>query len=214
MHSPFTTRDSCLVILLQEAYDPQGKHLEFRDRDSTLFARMEKVNQKGNFLALFDVFQSAKPIHAELRDTDNNLLLTTVGNLGDTRRDYRLELHDADGTLLAYVYDDRFGVDFALPDDTPLGTARRPEEDKYEPDVVVYTYKDAAGKILGTYERIFPNRDDSLWSFLANGVVATGRPVQTVTLEPEETPLDPVLKTLLFLFPALQYLRYMKTHGE
>jgi len=214
MNSPFTTRDSCLVILLQEAYDPQGKHLEFRDRDSALFARMEKVNPKGNFMALFDVFQSAKPIHAELRDTDNNLLLKTVGNLGDTRRDFRLQLHDADGTLLAYVYDDLFGVDFTLPDDTLLGTARRSEEDKYEPDVVVYTYKDATGKVVGAYERIFPNRDDSLWSFLANGAVAMGRPVQTVTMKPEETPLDPVLKTLLFLFPALQYLRYMKTHGS
>lgn len=65
MNPIFPPLTSCVLLLLQEKTDPNGKHLEYRDSQGTLFAKMTKVYKKGG---LFGLFPLDNNVHAELRD--------------------------------------------------------------------------------------------------------------------------------------------------
>ena len=210
MHYPFPSLDYCVVVQKQENYDPNGKHLEYRNVQGELFGRMTKMHKKGSaFAHLFDVFKSAQDITAELRDNNNELLLATTSLYGSTKRECRVDVFQPDGTLFGHLYDANFGADFTLPDDTLVGTARRPEDRPTEPMEVIHTYANADGVVVGTSERSYPNASHGLWDFLENGGYnSTGLPVQTVKIE---AGIDPILQTFLFLFPSLQHLRYSKS---
>jgi len=210
MHSPFPPTNPCYLRLLPESYDPNGKHMEYYDSQGKLFARIAKAHKTGNaFMHLFDVFQPAKDVYAELRATDNTLLMTTTAYRGENKHDCRVEIHAPDGTLFGVLRDASYGADFHLPDETVIGGARRPSDRPTEPMEVVHTYTDAAGRTVGTCDRRYPDQDHSLLDFLVHdGVNTSGMPVQTVTLEPD---IDPTLRTFLLLFPALQHLRYSRS---
>lgn len=206
MNPIFPPLTSCVLLLLQEKTDPNGKHLEYRDSQGKLFAKMTKVYKKGG---LFGLFPLDNNVHAELRDAQDTLLLTTTSYWGDTKRGCRVDIRYPDGTLLGFLYDASFGVDFTLPDDTLVGTARRPNDRPTEPMEVVHTYADGAGQIVGTCDCSYPDQSSSLLDFLVNGGInSTGRPVTKVTLE---TAVEPVLHTFLILFPALQHVRFSRS---
>jgi len=206
----FPPLNFCYLVQLQEKIDPQGKHLDYRDQKGVIFAHMVKVHKTGNaFVHLFDVFKSSPEITAELRDTQNNLLLTTTSVWGSTKHDCKVDIQLADGTLIGTLRDAPFGVDFETPDGKVVCTARRPNDRPSEPMEVEHTFADAAGEVIGTCERSYPNQEHGLWDFLEHGGAnTTGFPLQTVTLEPT---VDERLRTFLFLFPALQHLRYSKS---
>jgi hypothetical protein len=206
MDSRLLQHDTFVVVLLQENTDPNGKHLEYRDLQGAVFAKVAKVYRKGGFLNLFP---KDSHVHGELKDSAGELLLTTTSYRGDgSPRERKVEVNRADGSLLATLFDAPFGADFVAPDGRPLGKARRPEVENQSERVFNYTYSDAAGQAAGTCERHYPNRStslsDSFWDLLS-GSVRRGMPVDLVTLQPS---VDPLLRTMLFLFPTLQYLRF------
>lgn len=105
-------------------------------------------------------------------------------------------------------------MDFELPDGTLIGKARRPVRPENEPaskaTEVIHTYFDASNQLVGTCDRHCPRRTqeqhDAIWE-LMTGRVDTGMILQIVTLT---APVDPVPRTFLFLFPALQNLRFAR----
>ena len=195
--------DNFIAALLVENTDPNGKHLEYRDMEGTVFARMAKVYRKGG---LFNLFPKDNHVHAELRNAEDELLLTTISYRGDTPRERKVEINTLSGIVLANLYDAPFGADFEAADGTVLGMARRPEDSRSTQKEVAYIYTDASGEVVGTCERRYPNQSDSLLDFLS-GTSLWGMSVEVLALDSD---LDPLLQTMLFLFPALQYLRFSR----
>lgn len=53
----FEKYDPFAALLLVENTDPDGKHLEYKDTEGKLFARVAKVYKEGGFLNLFPAVQ-------------------------------------------------------------------------------------------------------------------------------------------------------------
>ena len=212
MVSPFIDRSDFAAIRLIENTDPNGLHMEFKDEQGTVFARVAKVYKKGG---LFGLLNQDSNVHGEVRDAEGNLLLTTTSYRGETKRDCKVEIHNPDGTLLGNLYDAHWGADFELPDGTLVGQAARPVRPESEPadgpTEVVHTFIHASEQVVGTCDRHYPRRSqeerDGIWELLILSV-QTGTPVQIVTLT---APVDANLRTFLFLFPALQNLRFARS---
>ncbi len=212
MNSPFPQINSCVVIRLQEATDYRNLHLEYRDSQGVAVARFAKVYKK---TGLFHLFNADSNLHGELKDADGNLLLTTTSYWGGTKREAKVQIHAFDGTLLGTLYDANWGADFETADGTLVGKARRPvrpeNEPATEPTEVVHTYMDASEQVVGTcdrhYARPSAKERDTVYEVLTFSV-DTGPLVQTITLE---APVDPLLHTFLFLFPALQHIRTIRS---
>jgi hypothetical protein len=203
MNPPFQQRTSCVMLQLAEAMDPHGAHMEYKDEMGVVFARMAKVYKKGWLLGFFSTDPT---VYGELKDAEGNLLLTTICYYGNTERECKVEVFNPDKTLLGLAYDASHGLDFELPDGTLLGKAKYCEEMKSHPSDLIFTFVDAADQIVGTGARRYPNPNNSLLDnlTLTNNL---GMPVQFVNLEAS---VDPVLHTFLFLFPALQRLRFSR----
>ncbi len=201
-----------IAVRLAENTDRNGLHMEYRDAQGTALARVAKVYKKGG---LFRLFNQDSNVHGEVKDMAGNLLLTTTSYWGDTKRGCKVEIHNPDGMLLGMLYDANWGADFELSDGTIVGKARRPvrpnNEPASEPTEVVHTFMDVSDQVVGSCNRHYlPARKDERDGVLEllTLSVQTGMPVQTVTLD---APVDPVLRTFLFLFPALQNLRFARS---
>ena len=201
MNSLFGQRTNCNMIFLVENVDPHGAHMDYRDDQGVVFAKLAKVYKHG-WLAGF--FSSDHTVYGEMKDMEGNILLTLTSHPGATDRDRKVEVFDVNKKLLGVAYDAHFGVDFELPDGTLLGRARRDAELKMQPRDLIHTFTDASDQVVGTGARRYPNPNDTLLDnlFLSNNL---GMPMHFVNLE---APVDPVLHTFLFLFPALQRLRF------
>jgi len=205
MNPPFPPLDRCVMGLLQENYDRNGKHMEYRDVQGVVFATMAKVYHK---TGLFGLFNADNYVHGELKDSAGNLLMTTASYRGETKPECKVEIHHADGTLFGVLRDAHYGADFETPDGTVIGKARRAEDRPTEPIEVIHTFLDAADQPIGTCDRCYPDKTNSLLDFLVYGSTYTGQPVQQIVLT---APVEPTLHTFLFLFPALQHLRYSRS---
>ncbi len=212
MSSPFLQCRSCVATRMQENIDIRNLHIEYRDKQGVVFARFAKVYKK---TGLFHLFNADSHLHGELKDADGNLLLTTTSYWGGTKREAKAQIHHPDGTLFGTLYDANWGADFELPGGAVIGKARRPvrpeNEPQSEPTEVVHTFTDASEQIVGTCDRHYlrptPAERDHVWEVLTLSV-DTGALVQTVTLT---TDIDAVLHTFLFLFPALQLSRTIRS---
>ncbi len=194
-----------MMGLLQEKVDPNGKHMEYRDVQGVIFAKMAKVYKK---TGLFGLFNADPYVHGELKDAQGNLLLTITSYRGETKHECTVEINYPDGSLLGIVRDAHYGADFETPDGLVIGKARRPADRPTEPIEVVHTFLDAEDRIVGTCDRCYPNKSNSLLDFLVYGNTYMGLPVQQIVLT---APVDPTLHTFLFLFSGLQYLRYSRS---
>src|ERR1043165_8602940 len=96
MNSPFLPWDACVLALLPENVDRNGKHMEYRDMQGVVFAKMAKVYKKGG---LFGLFRTDDHVHAELKDAAGNLLLKTVSYRGSVARECKVEVYDTEETL-------------------------------------------------------------------------------------------------------------------
>ena len=212
MNLPFSHLNCFVTVTLQEAVDYRNLHIEYRDPQAIVVARFAKVYKK---TGLFHLFNADSNTHGELKDATGNLLLTITSYWGATKREAKVEIHNPDGTLFGTLYDANWGADFELPDGTVIGKARRPprpdNEPATEPTEVVHTFFDASEQKVGLcnrhYERPSPEQRDGVWEAMTFSV-DTGPLVQTVTLA---SSVDPDLHTFLFLFPALQRLRHIRS---
>ncbi len=66
MNSLFSQHESCVLALLTEMTDSNGKHMEYKDKDGKVFLKMAKVYKKGGFLNLFPADRN---VHGEMKDT-------------------------------------------------------------------------------------------------------------------------------------------------
>src|ERR1700729_1514907 len=106
MNSPFPNLDRCVMARLQENTDPNGKHMEYRDAQGVVFAKMAKVYHK---TGLFGLLNAASYVHGELKDAQGNLLLTPASYLGDTKPECKVEIKQPDGTLVGVLRDAHYG---------------------------------------------------------------------------------------------------------
>ena len=212
MNLPFLQHSECVATRLAENTDPHGVHMECLNSQGVVFARATKVYKKGG---LFGLFNQDSNVHGEVKDAQGQLLFVTTSYRGDTKRECKVEIQQADGTPLGNLYDANWGADFELPDGTLVGKARRPvrpdNEPASEPTEVVHTFTDAADQVVGTCDRRYPSLDpekrDALYELLS-GSVNRGQRMQFVTLH---SPVAPVLHTFAFLFPVLQNLRFSRS---
>ena len=195
-------------MLLTENYDPHGKHMEYKDPQGVVCAKMARVHKHGWLMGLISPGAS---IYAEMKDAQDNLLLTATTHYGDTRRETKVEINRPNGTLFGIVYDAPFGADFELPDRTVVGRARRSKDLPADLLVVLYTYTDASGQVVGTCDRRYSDesdRSDSIVDLLAGNWGRSSSPMQIVDLQ---VLVEPTLHTFLFLFPAMQNIRSQRS---
>jgi len=212
MNESFPQCGAFMAVRLAENKDRNGLHMEYRDPDGTVFARIAKVYKKKG---LFGLFNQDSNVHGEVKDAAGSLLLTTTSYWANTKRGCKVDINNPDGTLLSVLYDANWGADFELPDGTVVGKARRPvrpdPEPATEPTEVVHTFTDASEQVVGSCNRhylpVSKEERDGVMELLTLSV-QTGMPVQTVMLD---APVDPVLRTFQFLFPALQNLRFARS---